>query len=514
MNGAQSLIESLRDAGVELCLANPGTTEMPLVAALDTVSGLRSVLGLFEGVCTGAADGYARMTDKPAMTLLHLGPGLSNGAANLHNARRANSPVINLVGDHATWHLAADPPLASDIESLARPVSHWVHTTTRAADLARDGLEAWHQSMTAPGRIATLIVPQDCQSDAGGTRVRVPTAPSARPADAARVGDAAALLRKRTATVLLLGARALRERGLRAAARIAASTGCRLVHETFPARLERGGGLPSPERLGYFPELALQQLAGTADLILAGARRPVAFFGYPDMPSDLVPHGCDVFELASPEDDVEATLEGLADSVGRADAVDADLGERPTAPRDGALDAEALGRTIAALMPDDSIVVDEAATSGLNAFLFAAAAPRHSWLTLTGGAIGQGLPNAVGAALACRDRKVIAFQADGSAMYTLQSLWTMAREQLDVVVVICANRVYRILQVELMRAGIAEPGKTAMSLTDLGAPELDWVALARGHGVPARRATTAAEFTDAFARAVSERGPALVEAVI
>jgi acetolactate synthase-1/2/3 large subunit len=513
MNGARALMESLRGAGVELCLANPGTTEMPLVAALDSVVGVRSVLGLFEGVCTGAADGYARMLDRPALTLLHLGPGLSNGAANIHNARRAGVPMINVVGDHATWHRDSDPPLASDIESLARPVSHWVRSSASARDLACDGIAAWRESMTPPGRIATLVVPQDCQSDEGGAHVKADTPPIAPPADDRRVAEVAELLRSGRPTVLLLGGRALREHGLLTAARVAAASGCRLIHETFPTRLERGAGLPAPERLGYFPELALQQLDGVAHLVLVGARRPKAFFGYPDQPSDLVPAGCEVIELAGPELDGGATLEALADAVG-AGTYGSGTGARPELPSGGALTADSLGRALAALLPENGVVVDEAATSGLNAYLYAATSARHSWLTLTGGAIGQGLPNAVGAALACPDRKIIAFQADGSGMYTLQSLWTMAREGLEVVVVICANRAYRILQVELARAGIAEPGKAARSLTDLGSPALDWVALARGHGVPGSRVDSTDDFVRELSHALNEPGPALIEALV
>jgi acetolactate synthase-1/2/3 large subunit len=513
VNGAQALMKSLHAAGADLCLANPGTTEMPLVAALDAVAGIRSVLGLFEGVCTGAADGYARMLGRPALTLLHLGPGLSNGAANIHNARRANVPMINLVGDHASWHRDADPPLASDIESLAAPVSHWVRTSTSARGLVHDGVAAWREAMTPPGRIATLVVPQDCQSDEAGSPVGAEAVASAQPADEKRVAAAAAVLRSGRPTVVLLGGHALRERGLLAAAGIATATGCRLVHETFPARLERGAGLPVPERLGYFPELALQQLDGVAHLVLVGARRPKAFFGYPDQPSDLVPAGCEVLELADAAHDPAATLEALADAVG-AGAGGIAAGECPAPPAGGPLTADSLGQALASLLPDQAVVVDEAATSGLNAYLHTASAARHSWLTLTGGAIGQGLPNAVGAALACPERKVVAFQADGSAMYTLQALWTMARESLDVVVIVCANRVYRILQVELLRAGIAEPGAAARSLTDLGSPALDWVALARGHGVSGTRVDNTDDFVGALGRALAEPGPALIEALL
>jgi acetolactate synthase-1/2/3 large subunit len=514
VNGAEALIRTAAAAGVDLCLANPGTTEMPLVAALDAVPGVRAVLGLFEGVCTGAADGYARMRGMPALTLLHLGPGFANGIANLHNARRARSPVVNLIGDHATWHVGADAPLTSDIESLARPVSGWLATSAFAKDLASDVAEAIRAARTPPGQVATLVVPQDCQWEAASGPV-VPKAPPRRAAvsDAAIRGAAAALAGG-ASSALFLGGEALGESGLRAAGRIAAATGCRVIHETFTARLEHGGGLPAFERLPYFPEQATATLAGIRRLILAGARDPVAFFGYPGMTSRLAPESAEVGELAVPGDDVVAALEAVAERVGAARiAPPAPAAARP-APATGELTVGALGQTLAALQPDGCIVVDEGATSGLAYFGLAAHAPRHTVLSLTGGAIGQGLPCAAGAALACPDRKVVAFQADGSALYTLQSLWTFAREGLDIVVVLCANRAYRILQVELGRAGIAEPGPKAQQLTDLAGPTIDWVGLARSLGVPGTRADTADDLAKALARAFAEPGPALIEAVL
>ena len=512
MNGAESLVRTALAAGVDLCLANPGTTEMQLVAALDAVPGMRAVLGLFEGVCTGAADGYARMSGKPALTLLHLGPGFANGIANLHNARRAHSPVVNLIGDHASWHLAADAPLTSNIESLARPVSGWVRTSTGAAALAGDVASAIQAARTAPGRVATLIVPQDAAwSEASGPATPLaPAAPSAP--DAATVEASAAALRS-GAGVLFLGGIALSE-GALAAARIATATGCRVVHETFSARIERGAGRPAFERLPYFPEQAQELLAPFEHVVLAGARDPVAFFGYPDHPSRLAPEAAARIVLAEPEADVVGALEALADRLGA--PLQPSL--PPAQPRvgrpSGALDIGSLGQAIAALQPEGAIVMDEGATSGLAFMAHSTHAPPHTLLSLTGGAIGQGLPCAAGAALACPDRKVIAFQADGSGMYTLQALWTMAREGLDVVVVICANRAYRILQVELGRAGILEPGPRAASLTDLSHPVLDWVSLAKGLGVPGTRAETADAFYEAFARALAEPGPVLIEALL
>jgi acetolactate synthase I/II/III large subunit len=512
MTGAESLIRTLARAGTDVCFANPGTTELPLVTALDAAPGVRAVLGLFEGVCTGAADGWARMTGRPAATLLHLGPGLANGLANLHNARRARTPVLNLVGDHATWHLAADAPLASDIPSLARPVSAWVRTAQSAQGLAADGAEALAAAWGPPGGVATLIVRADCQWEEADGPVAPPPRPTAMPAPEADLAAAAAALRAGSA-VLLLGAGALSERGLCAAARIQGACGCAVFLEGFAARIERGQGLPAFPRLPYFPEQVAEALAGRRTLVLAGAPPPVAFFAYPGQPSRLTPEGCATQRLAGPEHDLAAALEDVADRLGAGPLGPLPARERP-APATGPLTPESLGRTLAALQPEAAVVVDEAATSGLGWSALAAAAPPHTVLSLTGGAIGQGLPCATGAALACPDRRVVAFQADGSALYTLQALWTQARERLPVVTVICANRRYRILQVELARAGIAEPGPAARALTDLGSPDLDWVALARGFGVEAWRAESAEAFGAAFSRALAATGPTLVEAVL
>ncbi len=512
MNGAESLVRTALAAGVDLCLANPGTTEMQLVAALDSVPGMRAVLGLFEGVCTGAADGYARMTGRPAITLTHLGPGFANGIANLHNARRARTPIVNWIGDHATWHLAADAPLTSDIASLASPVSTWVHTTRDAKSLAADGASAIAAALAPPGGVASLIIPQDCTWDDAPGAAKPVAVPAPASVDDARIAAAADVLGGGNATALFLGGAALREDALRIAERIAAATGCALIHETFFARIERGAGRPVVDRLPYFPEQGAERLQSLCELVCVGAREPVAFFGYPDHPSRLADDATNVSTLAEPEEDIAAALEALAERVNAPKQVDRPTPER-VGPASGTLTVGALGQTLAAIQPEGAIVVDEGATSGLAWFALSAAAPAHDCLSLTGGAIGQGLPTAVGAAVACPDRKVIAFQADGSGMYTLQSLWTMARESLDVTVVIASNRAYRILQAELGRAGIFEPGPKAASLTDLTHPELDWVSLAKGMGVPGVAVDTAEGFAEAFRRAVAEPGPSLIEAV-
>jgi acetolactate synthase-1/2/3 large subunit len=494
-----------------VCFANPGTTEMPLVAALDSVPGIRSVLCLFEGVCTGCADGYGRMTGRPALTLLHLGPGFANGVANLHNARRAFTPVVNLIGDHATWHQVHDAPLTSDIESLARPVSIWLREPRGANDLAPALAEAVAASQSAAGGVATLIVPCDAQwEEAGGPAPgRAPTKGTV--ADPERIATAAKLLQGRPGAALLLGGAALFGEALRDAGRIAAATGCRLLADTFVARLERGAGVPPVERLPYFPEQARAFLGELPALIVVGSRPPVSFFGYRDQPSLLAPDGVETLQLAGPENDLTETLAALAASLDASTATPVTADGAPRERPSGALSTESLGRALCAAQPEGVIVVDEAATSGLPWFLGSVGAPRHEVLALTGGAIGQGLPCATGAALACPDRRVIAFQADGSAAYTLQALWTQARESLDVTTVLCSNRSYRILQVELARAGIAEPGPAAHALTELDRPGLDWCALARGFGVPATRPASAEELTTALETSFAEAGPHLIQ---
>jgi acetolactate synthase-1/2/3 large subunit len=513
VNGASALIRTLVDSGVDVCFTNPGTSEMHFVAALDAVPEMRGVLGLFEGVVTGAADGYGRMAGRPASTLLHLGPGLGNGMANLHNARRASTPVVNIVGDHALGHQRYDAPLASDIEAAAGNVSGWYRSSASPAAVGRDAADAVAAALGPPGRVATLVLPADVSWLDGG-QVAAPVAPSSRTAVADDVVDEVAkVLRSGEPCAVLVGGAAVREDGLVAASRVTGATGAKLLCETFPARLERGAGLPAVERLGYLAEFTMAQLAGTRHLVLVDARSPVSFFAYPDKPSDLVPEGCEVHVLAGERDDVVGALAALAEVVGApADAATRAPASRPALPT-GPLTAEAVANALGALLPEGAIVSDEANTSGLWAPAATAGAPRHDWLTLCGGAIGQGLPLATGAAVACPDRKVVALEADGSAMYTLQALWTQAREGLDVTTVVFNNRSYAILNLELNRVG-AEPGPKALDMLDLSRPDLDFVALATGMGVPATRATTADELGEQLGRALAEPGPALVEAML
>ncbi|MDV6011719.1 acetolactate synthase large subunit [Haloechinothrix sp. LS1_15] len=513
MNGAQSVLRTLLDAGVDVCFANPGTSEMHLVAALDAFPAMRAVLGLSEGVVTGAADGYARITGTPAAALLHLGPGLANGWANLHNARRAGSPVVAIVGDHATYHKRFDAPLESDIESLADPLRGWVRRSSHAADAGADTAAAVAAAMDPPGRVASLLLPGDVSWGDGGVPVEpIPPKAPRLPGEAA-IAAAAGALRDDEPTTLLLGGPACTEAGLRAASRIARATGARVLVETFPARLPRGAGLPSFDRLGYLPEQAAGQLDGTQRLVLAGARSPATFFGYPDHASDLVPEGARVHQLAGREHDATRALEDLAGRVAPEYAPLLAEQARPTLPG-GALTVQNWVEVIGALLPDNAIVADESNTSGLLLPQATAGAPRHDLLTLTGGAIGQGMPVATGAAIAARDRPVINLEADGSAMYTLPALWTQAREQLDVTTVVLNNRAYAILRMELGRVGAEPSGAAAKSLFDLSTPDIDFTAMASGMGVPASRATTAEELADQFRRATSEPGPHLIEAMV
>jgi acetolactate synthase-1/2/3 large subunit len=514
MNGAEALVRTLASAGVEMCFTNPGTSELHFVAALERVRGMRSVLGLFEGVVSGAADGYGRMAERPAATLLHLGPGLANGLANFHNARKARTPIVSIVGDHATTHRRFDAPLTSDVEAIARPVSAWVRSARSSRELAADAAAAVAAAVTPPGQIATLIVPADAAwGESGGP---APPAPADRPRAVApeRVAAAAAALRSGEPALLLLGGRALRARALETASRIAAASHARLYCDTFNARLERGAGRARIQSLPYFPEGALKALAGMRHLVTVGTQPPVSFFAYPDQPSWLAPEDCAIHSLADPAEDAAAALEVLAEEVGaQRQTPELEPLERPTPPR-GALDAAAVGRSLAALLPEGAIVADESITASAALIPATRGAPPHDWLALTGGAIGQGLPLATGASLACPRRRVVCLEGDGSAMYTLQALWTQARESLDVTTVILANRRYAILEVELARMGVPEPGPRLANMLGIGRPELRWVELARGLGVPATRAVSAEEFHRELAASLARPGPSLIEAVL
>lgn len=516
MNGAQALMQTLADAGIEVCFTNPGTSEMHFVAALDSEPRMRAVLALFEGVATGAADGYARMAGKPAATLLHLGCGLGNGLANLHNARKGKVPVVNIVGDHATTHVPYDAQLQSDIETVARNVSPgFVRTAQSTAQLAQDAADAIAAARGLPGQVATLILPADVSWGEGGVPCPPPPPPAAPAADEATIAALAQVLRaggKRCA--LLLGGQALRESALLAAARLAAHCGVRLLAEVFPTRMERGAGLPFVERIAYLAEMAGVQLADVEHLVLVDAKAPVSFFAYPGKKSDLVPATCTVHTLATPAQDAAASLALLAQALGAAQAAPAlQAARRPERPR-GPLTAPKVCKAVGHLLPERAILIDEAITSGLMLNVMTQGAPRHDLITLTGGAIGQGLPNAVGAAIACPDRPVLALIGDGTAMYTIQALWTLAREQLNVTAIIFNNAAYSVLNVELERVGADEVGPKAKAQLDLGGPVLHFAQLAQGMGVHAVRAQTADDFCTALEYALAQPGPHLIEALV
>ena len=514
MNGAECLLRTLLAHGVDTCFMNPGTSEMQFVSALDRVPEMRGVLCLFEGVCSGAADGYARMLRRPAATLLHLGPGLGNALTNFHNARKARSPVVSIVGQHTTGHLRCDAPLSADIEAFARPVSSYVRSLERAEDMGEEAAAAIRAAYGPPGQVATLIVPADFSWSDGG-EPGLPLGAAAPGPGAECVREAARILTSGEAAGLLLGGGALLEPGRTAAGKLAAGTGVRVFANRYAARMACGGGRFTPQRLPYFPEPAEAMLAGLKHIILVESQPPVSFFGYPGRRSYLAPEDCAFHVLAPIEGNGTAALHALVEECGvesfQPPAPDM---SRPALPEGARLTPDTIGQALASLLPEGSILSDEMVSSGEAVLRHLSSAASYDLLPVTGGAIGQGLPVALGAALACPGRKVIALEADGSGMYTLQSLWTMARERLDVVTVILANRRYRILDIEMQRTGAGEMGRMANDMVDISRPELDWVKLSEGMGVPATRATTADEFMAQFRAAVSGKGPALIEAVL
>jgi acetolactate synthase-1/2/3 large subunit len=516
MNGAEVLVKTAAACGIEICFANAGTTEMPIVMAFDTVPGIRPILGLFEGVCTGAADGYGRMREYPAMTLLHLGPGLANGIANLHNARRARSPLVNVIGDHASWHQEADAPLAMNIEGLAETVSGWLCTSRDAETISQDMAEAVEAALH--GQIASLIVPHDHQWLPGSDIPVAPPQVSYPPINYDRIDTAVQLLKSTRKAVIIMDGKALRKRGLHAAARIKAATGCDLMSVTFPPYMDRGAGLPFLPRVPYFPEQAIAALSPYDAVILAGAREPVAFFGYENGASYLLNPASRKLRIAEEGQNAAIALEALAGALNAPQAGNdlRDIVSRYSQPAvpEGKLTAEKACTVIAALQPDHAVIVEEGLTAAFAYYPQAATVAPHSFITITGGAIGQGIPCATGAAVACPDRAVINIEADGSAMYTIQGLWTQAREDLNVTTLICSNRSYFILQVEMMRAGCTAPGPNSLSLSNLGNPAIDWVGVSQGMGVPAVSVTMAEDLAAELQRAIEEPGPHLIEMVL
>jgi acetolactate synthase I/II/III large subunit len=518
-NGADLLCETLLANDVNVCFANPGTSEMHFVAALDRQPKMRCVLGLFEGVVTGAADGFARMAERPASTLLHTGPGLANGLANLHNARRANSPMVNIVGDHASFHLPFDAPLTSDIDSLARPMSHWVGRSASADDVGAKANQAIAQANCAPGRIATFILPADHAWNP--TQV---AASKATPLQAIPANNEKALARAAEVlldagvssdnTVILLAGKALRQDALQLASQISVKTGAKLLAQQANARVERGLGRVMIDRVPYVVDKALQVFANTRRIILIGSKAPVGFFGYPGKPSSMLPADCEIIVAASPAEPPLAVLKELAQRTGSttsnpmlAQARTLDLPQAELTPL-------SIAQSVVAMLPEHAIICDESVSSGRDFFPLSYHAAPHDYLQITGGAIGVGLPLATGAAIAAPGRKVVSLQADGSAMYTVQALWTQAREKLNVVTIIFSNRRYNILLGELKDVGAGLPGENAQRMLNIDSPSLNWVQIANGMGVEAARATTAQEFNHLLEGALRMQGPFLIEACI
>ena len=510
MNGAESIVRTLLASGVDTCFANPGTSEMHFVAALDKVEGMRCVLGMAETVVTGAADGYGRMAGKPAATLLHCGPGFANGSANVHNARRAYSPMLNIVGDQATYHRGFDAPLTSDTEGLARAASHWVRTSASSATVGADSAAAAQAANTAPGQIATLILPADTAWNEGGVVAAPLPVPARSPVAPDIVRTIAQVLRKKEPAVLVLSGQALTEAGLVAANRVAHVTGAKLRTSTQVGRMARGRGRVPVDRIPYVVDNALKALAGNKHVILAGAKAPMGFFAYPGKPSLMSPADADTHVLARPEQDIVQALNALADELGAPRLVPIPEGAITPQLVSGKFEPEAFASTLAALLPENCIVSEDGVTSGRALFAPTFNAAPMDWLQNTGGAIGHAFPCATGAALACPDRKVVCLQADGAGMYSLQALWTQAREKLDIVNVVFANQIYKILYGELIAVG-AQPGHASNELFDLARPALDWVKLAGGMGMEARRVDTLEAFADVFKSACGRKGPFLIE---
>jgi acetolactate synthase-1/2/3 large subunit len=509
MNGAESLVRTLVAGGVDVCFANPGTSEMHFVAALDRVEGMRCVLGLFEGVVTGAADGYFRMKGTPASTLLHLGPGLANGLANLHNAKKASSGIVNIVGQHAIYHIGYNAPLTSDIEGLARPMSAWVRTSPDAKSVAKDGAAAIAAAKSA--QVATLILPADTAWNEADGIAQVPVESQRASYSSQAVDNAAKVLNGGAQTLLLMTGSALTEQGLALAAQIAGKTGCKVMGQTYNPRMARGRGRFSIDRIPYVIEQALPILKDFKHIVLVEANDPVAFFAYPNKPSMLKPDGCEVHRMTSGGENSVAALEALASALGARPSDAKPQARVELAKPTGALTHASIAQAIAMAIPENAIMVDESLTTGRGFFPPTAAANPHDWLQNMGGSIGFSTPVATGAAVACPDRKVICMVGDGSAMYTLQSLWTQAREGLNILTIVFANRIYQILRGEFDGVGAGEPGQRALDMLKIDRPTLDWVALAKGMGVPGRAVATADEFNKALAEAVADPGPRLIE---
>ena len=515
MNGAESLVGTLLEGNVDVCFTNPGTSEMHFVAALDQYDKMRSILCLFEGCATGAADGYFRMKRTPASTLLHLGPGLANGLANLHNAKKASSGIVNIVGEHALDHIKLNAPLTSDIEGIARPVSHWVKTSKSSKDIAVDGAEAIEMANVNPGQISTLILPGDTAWNEGNAIQSIKLKNKYSTVSSNLIDEALTALREAKNPLILVGGSALEEKNLIKLAKVADKIGCPMKTDWFNARLDKGAGRVNSVRIPYVVDKAVEVLKDFDSIIIIGARRPVAFFAYPNKPGVLTQESTKFIELASLSDDITSVINELSDKVGISDNKPSTVSEFkiPDIPS-GPINPTSLGMVLGALIPENAIVVDESVTTGREFFYQTAGSHPHTWLNNCGGSIGFGMPVAIGAAVACPDKKVISLEGDGSAMYTVQSLWTMARENLDIVVLIFANQSYKILQGELTNVGVDNPGKSALEMLSLKDPSLDWVSVSKGMGVDAVRVDNLEDLVKNFKHGLKDKGPFLIEVMI
>ena len=509
MNGAEVLTATLTQGGVDTVFMNPGTTELDLVDTFTSVPGMRCVLTLFEGVASGAADGFGRIAGYPAATLLHLGPGLANAAANFHNARRARTPVISIVGEHTRAHQPLDPPLASDIAGIAKTHSKFVEAITSSDQICTAVATALATATTAPKGVATLLFPADLAWE--------PSRQSGEHLAASRswTPDTEALKRAATAlvrpgAVIFAGGDALRKPALNELAKLC-SRGAQIFAETFPAVHERGGNLPRISRLPYLPEQAIALLERATALILIGAPQPISFFGYRGTPSILTPSGCEIIEVVPPGFPCLGAIEALAEEAGLSDPY---LPPVPTEPmlqaQQSHLDAVGLASAIASSIESGTIVVDEANTGGVALQGPTSDSPEHIWLTVPGGSIGEGIPLAIGAALAEPNSRVLALVADGSSLYTIQGLWTIARERLPVTVVILNNLRYAILQYEASRRSPVT--EELRKLTSLDSPAINYRKLAEGFGIKADVAHTPFELLQQLHGAALRPEPVLIEA--
>ncbi|PPR16119.1 MAG: putative acetolactate synthase large subunit IlvX [Alphaproteobacteria bacterium MarineAlpha9_Bin3] len=516
INGAESLVRTLVHNKVDVCFSNPGTSEMHFVAALDKVPGIRCVLGLFEGVLTGAADGYYRMTGRPASTLLHLGPGLANALASVHNAKKAHSGMVNIIGQHTLQHLELESPLTSDIEAIAKPVSHWVKTSKKSEDLSKDGAEAIEQAKKAPGQISSLILPADTAWGKGGEIVQTKNLDTKIKVSQETIKNTAEFLSNGKYSTLLLGGGALTEKASLLAGKIASKTGCGIITEAANARLSRGAGRLNMLRIpgAGVVDRALAMLEKAGQLVLVGSKPPVAFFGYPDKPSLLYKEGTPIMSLADVNHDIYSALVDLATELDALNQSPKFLAKpKKLEIPSGNITKEKLALAIGNKLPEDAIVVDESVTTGRDFFPYTAGAPPHDWINNRGGAIGYGMPVSIGAAVACPDRKVILLEGDGSGMYTVQSLWTMARENLDITVLIFANRTYEILKGELINVGVQNPGPRAVDMLTLDRPNIDWINISKGMGVEAVRVSDCSKLLDALKIGIKKNGPFLIEII-